>query len=428
MPRQPWPIWVLVGMAMSGQPSAGQDLQTGAARIDITPTLGGPLWGYAARRDLPSTGVRDPLLARALVLEAGKTRLALVSLDLGRAPTRKSFEAIRQTVQKSVGVNHLFLVASHTHHGPVLELEDWPEPGKPYRRTLEEKICQVIQEAAKELKPARLGIAAKEVSWNRNRHSRLPDKPVDRELLVVKVEDLQGKTLATVVNFAAHPTLLDAKGREFSADFPGPLAQLVEKETGAPCLFLQGAAGDLSPNPGNETGTDRFGLALGKEVISLGKMIQPGVSGSVPLQVREREFRFPARVDLGNPLVRTVFSQVFFRELVEFYEREYREGIRPRLITAMVGDRIGLVGISGELFSGHALALKKRARLEHLLVLGYCNDYHQYFPTIEAVAEGGYGTEPPVSPVVAGAGERMMNRALLDLFEMRGKDFGTTAD
>ena len=69
----------------------------------------------------------------------------------------------------------------------------------------------------------------------------------------------------------------------------------------------------------------------------------------------------------------------------------------------------------------HALGLKKRARLEHLLFLGYCNDYHQYFPTIEAVSEGGYGTGKEVSPVEVGAGERIIDRALLDLYEMAGK-------
>ena len=51
--------------------------------------------------------------------------------------------------------------------------------------------------------------------------------------------------------------------------------------------------------------------------------------------------------------------------------------------------------------------------------MGYCNDYQQYFPTIEVAAEGGYGTDF-VSPVEVGAGERIMDRALLRLFQMRG--------
>src|SRR5207237_2260081 len=67
-----------------------------------------------------------------------------------------------------------------------------------------------------------------------------------------------------------------------------------------------------------------------------------------------------------------------------------------RMTTVLLDGRLGFVGVSGEFFCGHALQLKRRARLEHLFFLGYCNDYQQYFPTIEAAAEGGYGADAPV--------------------------------
>ena len=60
-------------------------------------------------------------------------------------------------------------------------------------------------------------------------------------------------------------------------------------------------------------------------------------------------------------------------------------------------------------------------RLEHVFFLGYCNDYQQYFPTIEAASEGGYGADPPMSAAEPGAAERMMDRALIHLYKMRGK-------
>ena len=111
----------------------------------------------------------------------------------------------------------------------------------------------------------------------------------------------------------------------------------------------------------------------------------------------------------------------FFPGIIDFYEREYREGVRPHMTTALLDGRIGFVGVSGEMFTSHALQLKRRARLEHLLVFGYCNDYQQYFPTIEAAAEGGYGADPTVSPVEVGAGERVIDRALIRLYRMRGR-------
>jgi neutral ceramidase len=398
---------------------AADELKAGAAKVDITPPTGHAMWGYAARHDQPCEGIRDPLRARALVLAVGKEQVALVSLDLGRAPTRQSMARIRKRAKDEAGVDHLFVVGSHTHHGPVIELDDWPKPEKSYVAELEKKIGDLIVAAAKELRPARLGVASKEVPFNRNRHSRREDRPVDRELLVLAVRDLDGKPIATAVNFAAHPTMLDAQLRKFSADYPGALAELVEKETGAPCLFLQGAAGDLSPNPDKGNTPEKFGQALGQEVLTLLRTIR--CRDAEQLLVREEDLEFKCRVDLKNPLIRLPVEKAFFPKLVDFYAAEYQTGVRPHLTVALLDGRIGLVGVSGEFFCGQALGLKRRARLDHLLFLGYCNDYQQYFPTIEAASEGGYGTDPLVAPADLGAGEKVMNRALIHLYQMRGK-------
>jgi neutral ceramidase len=416
----------LLSLSLAPQPArTAEELQAGAACVDITPPIGFPMWGYAARKDQPSLGVRDPLRARALVLAAGDKRIALVSLDLGRAPPRASMAVIRQRL-KSAGTEHVFLVATHTHHGPVLELDNWPSQKNSYVRQLEQKLVDVILNAAKSMKPARFGIASKQTKRNRNRHSKRDDAPVDRELLVLRVEDKDGKPIAHTVNFAAHPTLRDIAERKFSADYPGVLADLVEKETKAPCLFLQGAAGDLSANkPGGGT-TDEYGQALGREVLALAKDIRctarrAGGVNPLVLETREEDFTFKPRLDLSNPFVRLTLSQAFFPELITFYEREYREGVRPHLTVTLLDGRIGFVGVSGEFFCGHALSLKRRARLDHLFFLGYCNDYQQYFPTIEAASEGGYGTAPPVSSADIGAGERITDRALILLYQMRGR-------
>ncbi|MGH7173743.1 MAG: neutral/alkaline non-lysosomal ceramidase N-terminal domain-containing protein, partial [Gemmataceae bacterium] len=276
-------------LALSPLPQLrADDLQAGAASVDITPPTGYAMWGYAARKNQPSLGVRDPLRARALVLAAGDKRIALVSLDLGRAPTRASMAAIRRRV-KPAGIEHLFLVASHTHHGPVLELDNWPSEKKPYVRQLEQKLAEVILSAAKAVKPARLGIASKQTKLNRNRHSKRDDAPVDRELLVLRVEDRDGKVIAHAVNFAAHPTLRDIRERKFSADYPGVFAAVVEKETKAPCLFLQGAAGDLSTKPTGEGGADKFGAELGREVLTLAKGIRCTAIKPI-LEAREEDF------------------------------------------------------------------------------------------------------------------------------------------
>ncbi len=403
-------------------PGEAGGLKAGAAAVDVTPPTGYAMWGYAARRDAASTGVMDRLQARALVLETGGKRMALVSLDLGRAPTRGSTAVIRERVRKAAAIDTLFLVASHTHHGPVIEIDTWPTPQTSYVRALETKLGDVVLAAAKALRPARLGVGRKEVALNRNRHSKRADGPVDRDLLVLRVEDEKGGVIAHAVNFAAHPTMLPAKKLEFSADYVGVLCAEVEKATKAPCLFLQGAAGDLSPDRSDGRSTPAtFGAAVAAEVLGLAKSIRPGELTKGTLRAHTETLSFRPRVDLQNPAVTMSLKAAFYPEFISFYEREYREGVRPELTVALLDERIGFVGVSGEVFCGHALHLKRRARLEHLFFLGYCNDYQQYFPTIEAVAEGGYGTEPYIGTAEVGAGERIMDQALRRLYELRGK-------
>jgi neutral ceramidase len=412
--------WSLSGLILflAGSLSAA-DLEAGAAKTEITPTVGMPMWGYSVRKDRVVEAVLDPLHARALVLKVGEKKIALVSLDLGRPPTRNSMERIRKALEPDK-FNELFLVASHTHHGPVVELDDWPKGGKSYVRGLEDLIVGVIRKADAARQPARFGVTQRETTLNRNRQSKRMDKPVDRTLLVLRVEDMAGKPIAHCVNFAAHPTMLPVDLFKFSADYPGAMAKHVETATGFPCLFLQGAAGDLSTNPPEGVkGPDAFGIRLGEEVLkSLEGLAITPLKGETT--TRQEEFKFRCQLEVGNPLIRGALERAFFPEIIGFFEREYRDGVRPMLTTAMLGDNLGFVGVSGEFFCDHAIGLRRRARLPQLFFLGYCNDYQQYFPTIQAVAETGYGTGLPVSVAEFGAGERMMDRALIYLFQMRG--------
>jgi hypothetical protein len=245
---------------------------------------------------------------------------------------------------------------------------------------------------------------------------------VDRLLSVLRVEDEAGKPIAHAIHFAAHPTMLPVGLMQFSADYVGVCCAAVEKETSAPCLFLQGAAGDLSPNPTKGRGPEAFGAALAAVVLDVAKQMRCDKPRSEALRFHTEELRFQPRVDLKNPLWRIGLGTAFYPAFISFYEREYREGVRPSLSIALLPeDQVAFLGVSGEVFCDHAMQLRRRARLEHLLFLGYCNDYHQYFPTIEAVTEGGYGTEVYIGTAEVGAGEQMMNQALKALYRLRGK-------
>lgn len=405
-----------------------QGLEAGAARRDITPKEPVPMWGYGARHDALSEGVLDPLFADVLVLQSGGRKIAFVSLDLGRSPNERSLQTIRKRIRDESGVEYSFIAGSHTHHGPVLELTDEPGKGKGrfdaalrYYTQLEDAIVSAVGEAYRKLTPARIGAASVQLTgFNRNRHSKLPDKPSDRELTVLRVDDADGNPLATVVNFTAHPTMLPATTLRFSADYVGPMKNSISSRTHGAALFFQGSSGDQSVDRQGHADPAAFGEALASEVLKLAASAKTE-DLKTPPAVREDRFQFTSRVDFNNPFVKSAFSAAFFPELIPNYIDEYKDGVRPRLTVAMLGDELAFAGVSGEFFSNHSIRLKERARVKHVFFLGYCNGYHQYFPTIEAVSEGGYGADSQVSPVEIGAGESMMNKALLWMYQLRGK-------
>jgi len=256
--------------------------------------------------------------------------------------------------------------------------------------------------------------------FNRNRHTKIEPKPSDRELAVMRFDDAAGKPMAIMVNFAAHPTMLPASTLKFSADYVGALKAEVTKETGAAAIFMQGAAGDQSANAGDK-GCQAFGQALAREAVKLAQSLSPQEVAHPSLDCREERLRFNARTDFANPMVKAAYQKAFFPELVPNYIDEYADGIRPRLTVALLNGEIALVGVSGEFFSNHAIRLKQRARVKQLFFFGYANGYHQYFPTIEAVAEGGYGADNAVSPAAVGAGEAVMDTALIRVYQMLGR-------
>jgi neutral ceramidase len=418
-------VSLLLGVNASADEAAG--FKVGFAKRDITPQAPMPMWGYGARHDKLSQGVLDPLFAKVVVIETGKDRLAIMGLDIGRGPTSAMMEKIRKEVTEKAGVQHVMISGSHSHHGPVIELTDEEGFGKgkfddavAYSKRLPELLIEAIVEAKNNLQPARMGIATKSFDLNRNRHTKQAEKPTDPMLAVVRFDSADGKPLAILVNFAAHPVKVPTEILKFSPDYPGAMQNRVESALSTNCFFMQGAAGDMSVNA-DGTDANGFGEILGDLAVWLARSIQTKVPEHPSIQAKVNRYQFGSRVDFANPLVVSGFKSAFFPELVANFVREMRDGIRPELTTVLLNGNLALVGGSGEFFCNHSNRLKKRAYVPNTLFFGYCNGHDMYFPTIEAASEGGYGGDPTVSPVQVGAGEIMMDQALVNLYTMLGK-------
>lgn len=429
--RPHWLLLVAIILGLVGNSADAKVFRAGFGQQNITPARPMPMWGYGARHDALSTGVRDPLFAKAVVIEAGTSRLAIVALDLGRAPAGDSMQRIRETIQTDYKIEHLLICGSHTHHGPVIELRDREGEGKgkfddavEYASNLEAKIVQAIGSAVTTLQDAKIAWGSTNVDMNRNRHSKLEPKPTDPELGVIRLDSIDDKPIAVLVNYAAHATMLDSKDLRYSADWPGQLTQAVEKQCSAPCLFLQGAAGDLSTKTDDSTRTiEAFGEKLGQEVTNVFQKLKPEVPSRPSIKAKRTVFDFSTRLPLREPLTQLAFRQAFFPELVTatIAQEAKDDQLHPETTTILLNRQLALVAASGEFFSQHSNTLKQRSRAEETFFIGYCNGHHMYFPTIEGAAEGGYGADSAVSWVQLGAGETMINQALIDLFTFQGK-------
>src|SRR6185295_6477232 len=153
---------------MTTEFSSAGEFKAAAARADITPPLEYKLWGYSDRKS-GAIAVLDPLFARVLVLDDGSNRLALVTLDLGRSFGPPFREPLRERVKRSAGVHEVFLMASHTHSGPVID-DTYPE-GKipPWEIEAKDKIAKAIEEASGKLVGARIGTGYGETYIGHNR-------------------------------------------------------------------------------------------------------------------------------------------------------------------------------------------------------------------------------------------------------------------
>jgi len=360
--------------------------------------------GYAART-AGATGVHDPLYATVLLLDAGDTRLALVTADLRSFVSTRVGELARQRF----GVTHTNLSMSHTHSGPLT----W-EARTPWYAEAEDKMVEAIGEAHRNLFPAEIAVAAGQVHLGFNRRKvvdgkaemwwrnaeRLPSHPVDPALHVLRVRDGKGKTRAVLVNYACHPSILGPDNLQYSADYPGGLRRYVEAQTpGALCLFVQGAAGDINPyrdkDPEGFQAVDEMGEALGRSVSGLLDRARP-VTG--PLRIAA--------------------------EIVEVKHRtQPASRIAIGLTAGVLGDRLCFLAVPGEMFVEHQITLREKAECATTMLFGYSysagGDWAGYLPTIRAAVEGGYGAGYN-STVEVGTGERLVDRGVVHLFKLRG--------
>jgi len=423
--------------------------------IEIELGMRGP--GMRAWCD-PFVAIESDLTVTALVLAWMDRTLVILGCDLGLLGFGAAGE-IRRQVAKAVGTStsHVLLNCSHTHAAPATP--EWLTADDDEQRAMEVRYeARIIRAAADaaaaawaSLRPARIGSGWGEVPIGvyrreigpdgRDHLGEVPEHPIDRSVGVIRVDDLEGRPIATAFSFGCHPVLQGPRTEATSSDYPGAARAVIERSGGL-SLFLQGCGGNINPRYGigfeldcRDT-KDREGAILGSEVVKVAAGIRTNVRrgprtplGTVGislwpwLPVDGEAGQHLGAVDRTVPLplselpsLETALDleQRYGGELAELRERSAtKQDISvarrwaqwsERLVTAVRDGRttseiviqavrindIALLALSVEPFFETGLAIRERSPIAHTQVLGYSNGYAGYLPRAEDHPAGGW--------------------------------------
>ena len=220
---------------------APSPLRVGAAKVDVTPSDSALPKNYR--------GVLDRLYARAIVLENGAARAALITVDAGGL-SDAIWQAVTRQVETELGIPsaNVLLTATHTHSVPGPPAADFAK-----------KIVDAVRRAQQQLTPARVGYGTGESYINVNRQITDPrtgkwwegpnrEGPSDKTVAVLKFESLSGEPLAVYYNYAVHGVIAGQLD-EISGDIPGASSRYVEDAFGGNvvAVWSTGASGDQNP-------------------------------------------------------------------------------------------------------------------------------------------------------------------------------------
>jgi neutral ceramidase len=438
-----------------------QQLQAGVAVADITPPIGYCMCGYFNER--LSTGVLNPLHAKALVLRQGDTRAAMVFCDLIGLSPEVSKKSRRQAQQETgIPADNILLAGTHSHTGPLYfdALRDYlhekavakqgkdPCEQRDYLSELVAGIVKAIKDADANVRPvqAQAGVAQQQgLSFNRRFHMKdgsvrfnpgvlNPDivraaGPVDPSVGMVFFRDVNGKdAFASLVNFALH---LDTTGGTlYAADYPCFIEQSLREKYGKDfvLLFGTGTCGDinhidvttkdrLKPETIGATLAATVAAAQSKAIDKPSLAVKRAVV-EVPMQTFTAAEIAQAKEDMDK--IGT--SDLPFLDQVKAYkimDVQARGGSTiPLEVQAFrLSDEVAVIGLPGEVFVEFGLAFKKASPFPVTLVIELCQDDVAYVPTRKAFAEGSYETVN--SRIAPGGGEMMIETAIRLLDELR---------
>ena len=329
-------------------------LFVGASEFSITPEPGAYIAGGKNNRIIK--GVHDSLFVKALVLSDDSVSIAFLSFDcIGLLyPTLQEIrkEAALRIPDKDLNPSNIVMSSTHTHSGPDVVGIWGPDPltsgvDSIYMKNLVNTSVKAILAALKKRQPAIIKYAVTEhgEDWVFN----ISDSAnLDRSLSILQFENTEGKSIATLTNFACHPTIMDGATDLVSGDYVGAMYNYLDQKFGGVNLFIQGAIGGwVQP----EYEKKRFDNAKNRGE-ELGRAVEvalrePKIMNSSKLSYRALDIKLPV-------------SNEGFRQLsaAGVIERDIVDSVVTELAWFTIGDA-QFVTHPGETTPTHSFETKK---------------------------------------------------------------------
>jgi hypothetical protein len=392
---------------LSGVGQENNALKVGVAKVNITPPVPIHMSGYGSRQDVYQ-GIHDSLYAFAVVFDDGSVQAALITADLIGFSNEFS-SRMHGDIEERTGipVTNILLAATHNHGGPRNNTYGDGEDQRiaAYVDLVGHRIVEAVEQASNHKVPARIGSDKGQCSMNINRRAvfadgevwlgRNPNGPCDQEVSVIRIDDLSGRPLAILTNWATHGTTSGPTNYQITGDWPGAASRFVEERFGAGVVapITAGASGDINPIYGPN---DRFrdieaiGYLLAQEVLQVSEKIETYEGASVTTGHKTIEVKGRKPTDDNGP------NQAL----------EPADPVEINLSVLKVGG-IVLAGISGEVMTEIGMAIKQASPYNHTVIVTHCNGSAGYLVTDKTYQEGGY--EAQVSRTMPGTADAIID-------------------
>ena len=403
-------------------------LTAGVARVDVTPPSGLPHGCWSARNGL-AEGIREPMIGQALVLDDGRTQVAIVAVDLVFAGADMT-AAVRERVQKLTGIppEAVLVNAAHNHSAPsvsrgstVAGLADTgsfaPVGGVAARPARGSRLRGLARAASRRASAGEPAARPGSASTGSSR-----ERPVDDSVPVLRVDGEDGDPIAVVASFACHPTLIGGETPALEHGLPGPAAR---DGRGRPCREPSASSSRAAPatSPRGTTGSAtarRAGTASSAATSSgrpsarrvlealdgiettadaeLGAASTLGRAPAPPDPVEtSRSSRAGSRSSRRSPIPssprrgrrastppppRRTSRSLYQRSALKMYAdmaRRTDEPVRAELQVLRIGDA-AIAANPFELFNECGVRIREGSPFETTFTLGYTNDYAGYLP------------------------------------------------